>query len=178
MVNMGGFMIGQGELMVAIAAIATAIATVISQIGLRHISLGLFAMIRTAIGSVIFFVLAVQLFGVAHFTDVFAPLVWQWMLIYGAVIVAGGQLCWFQGLKTTSTAEISLASAFGPIAGILAAYFILGEAPTLAQIMGGTVIMAGVIINQMGVAQQAIANRRSDASVQQAMDLEVGFKGI
>ncbi|MGB7416683.1 MAG: hypothetical protein WA902_20940 [Thermosynechococcaceae cyanobacterium] len=54
----------------------------------------------------------------------------------------------------------------------------LGEVPTLAQIIGGSVIMAGVVLKQIGVTQQAVANRQADAKVQQTMDLEVGFKGI
>ena len=178
-VNMGGFLLGQGELLTLVAAIATAVATLISQVGLRQIPLGLFALIRTTIGTLVFFVIVIQLFGVAHFTDVFAPLVWQWMLIYGAVIVAGGQLCWFQGLRTTSAAEISLASAFGPIAGLLAAYLILGTPPTSAQMIGGLVIMVGIALNQVGVTRQIKKQETSaEASRLKELDLEMGFKGI
>lgn len=176
MVKMGGFEMGRGELLTLLGAISTAIATVISQVGLRQVPLGLFAIVRTAVGSAIFFVIVLQLFGPHHFTDIFTPVVWQWMLIYGAVIVAGGQLCWFQGLKTTSAAEVSLASAFGPIAGILAAYLILGDPPTRAQLIGGLVIMVGVALNQLGVARQ-IAKQKTRMGLQE-LDLEIGFKGI
>lgn len=178
MVNMGALMIGQGELMAVVAAISTAIATVVSQAGLRQISLGLFAIVRTAVGSLLFFAIAIHLFGTVHFADVFTPIIWQWMAIYGAVIVAGGQLCWLQGLKTTSAAEISLASAFGPIAGILSAYFILNETPTFAQLIGGSIIMLGIALNQIGVSQQTSKRRVSDRQHQRSMDLEMGFKGI
>ncbi|MEO0373050.1 MAG: DMT family transporter [Cyanobacteria bacterium P01_A01_bin.17] len=176
MVSMGRFEIGRGELWTLMGAISTAIATVISQIGLRQVPLGLFAIVRTAVGSAIFFLIVLQFFGGNHFADVFTPSVWQWMLIYGAVIVAGGQLCWFQGLKTTSAAEVSLASAFGPIAGFLAAYLILGEPPTVAQWIGGLVIMAGIALNQLGVSRQ-IAKQGTSVGLQE-LDLEVGFKGI
>ncbi len=179
LVNMGSFLIGRGELFTLVAAISTAIATVISQVGLRQMPLGLFAIVRTAVGSIVFFLIVLQFFGGDHFRDVFVPVVWQWMLIYGAVIVAGGQLSWFQGLKTTSAAEISLASAFSPIAGLLAAYFILGEPPTGAQLIGGGVIMLGIMLNQVGVSRQSINQLNvQDQHRLKELDLDVGFKGV
>jgi drug/metabolite transporter (DMT)-like permease len=109
--------------------------------------------------------------------DVATPVLWQWMVLYSAVIVVGGQLCWFSGLKRSTASEVSLASAFNPIAGILAAYFILGELPTLAQYIGGGVILVGIALNQIGVLRLNIT-----APTQQPTDKEmneaIGFKGI
>lgn len=174
-VTMGAFKIGKGELMVALGAVATAIANVISQGNLSQVPLGVFTIFRTALGTVVFFALAVQLFGLGHFTDAFTPIVWQWMLIYGAVIVVGGQLAWFQGLKTTSAADVSLASSISPLAGIVAAFLILGEVPTIAHYIGGTVIIIGIVLNQIGKARQE--NFEMNQAVKE-MDESIGFKGI
>lgn len=173
MIDMAGFSIGRGELMAIGGAIALAISTIISKVSLEQISLGIFTIFRTATGTVIFFVVVLKLFGAMHFIDAFSPFVWQWMIIYGAVIVVGGQLAWFKGLKTTNAADVSLASSISPVAGILAAYFILGEAPTMAQYIGGGVIILGIILNQIGVSQQKMATKEV-----KSQDMEVGFKGI
>jgi drug/metabolite transporter (DMT)-like permease len=92
MVSMAGFQLGQGELMVAVGASCLAVSTIISKVKLRNIPLGIFTIFRTALGTVVFFVVALIIYSPIHFIDAFSPLLWQWMLIYGAVIVVGGQL--------------------------------------------------------------------------------------
>ena len=178
MISMGmGMQIGIGEILTIAAAIFKAIANLISKVSLRQIPLGIFSVYRMFLGTIIYFVLAVILYGAEHFMDVTSPFLWQWMLIYSAVIVVGGQLLWFSGLKLSSASEVSLATAFNPIAGILAAYFILSEAPTTAQYIGGAVILLGIAFNQIGVLQ---LNRKPATPPPTAseMDSQVGFKGI
>lgn len=170
MVSMGGFSIGQGELMVMVGAIASSISNIISKIKLKTIPLGIFAIFRTAVGTVVFFSLTIKLYGSSHFMDVFAPILWQWMLIYGIVIVVGGQGAWFKGLQSADAGEVSLASSISPIAGIVGAFLILGEVPTMAHYIGGSVIILGIILNQIGTMGQ-------NNSVKE-MEQQVGFKGI
>lgn len=179
MMAMGGFQIGRGELMAAGGAVCLAFSTIISRVKLRQIPLGIFSIFRMALATVLFFAVAFKLYGPVHFQDVVSPFLWQWMLIYGAVIIVGGQLCWFTGLKTTGASEVSFASSFSPIAGILAAYLILGEAPTMAQYIGGFVIICGIVLNQIGVLKKSteIPVPPQENSAKE-MDMEVGFKGI
>jgi drug/metabolite transporter (DMT)-like permease len=83
------------------------------------------------------------------------------------------------GLKSSGASDVSLASSFSPIAGILAAYLILGEAPTMAQYIGGSLIIVGILLNQIGavrLAAQTVPVPVSDSAKE--MDLEVGFKGV
>ncbi|MBE9114741.1 DMT family transporter [Lusitaniella coriacea LEGE 07157] len=179
MMQMGGLSIGRGELMAACGAIALAISTIISKVALKQIPLGIFSLIRTTIGTIVFFFVVIILYTPSHFMDVFSPFLWQWMSIYGAIIVVGGQLCWFAGLKTSGASDVSLASSFSPIAGILAAYLILSEAPTMAQYIGGSVILVGIVLNQIGVSRkmETSAPQPSINPVKE-MEMEVGFKGI
>ena len=172
MISMAGFDIGRGELMTAVGAIALAVSSIISKIKLDNIPLGIFTIFRTAVGTLIFFSLTVKLYGVAHFMDVFTPIIWQWMLLYGMVIVVGGQLAWFKGLKITSAADVSLASSISPVAGIVFAFLILGEVPTMAHYIGGSVIILGIIFNQLGTAHLR------DSVASKEMEEKVGFKGI
>jgi drug/metabolite transporter (DMT)-like permease len=178
-VEMGGFQVGTGEWMAAVGAVCLGVSTIISKVKLRQIPLGIFIVFRTALGSVVFFVAALKFYGAFHFKDAFSPLLWQWMLLYGAVIVVGGQLCWFTGLKKSGASDVSLVGSLSPIAGILAAYLILGEAPNMAQYIGGSIILCGIALNQIGVfrrsAETPVAPQLSSAK---EMDTEVGFKGV
>ncbi|RZM77371.1 DMT family transporter [Leptolyngbya iicbica] len=173
-----GLTIGKGDLLVLVAAVLQAIANLISKISLQTVPLGFFNVYRTLVGTVFFFVATIVLFEPSHFMDVTSPFLWQWMLLYSAVIVVGGQLAWFAGLKKSTASEISLATAFTPIAGVLAAYLILGEVPTVAQYVGGAVIVVGIVLNQIGVQQLNRATPLPKPPTPAAMNDKVLYKGV
>ncbi|MBE9110655.1 DMT family transporter [Nodosilinea sp. LEGE 07298] len=175
MVQMAGLTLGSGELLAMGGAVAAAIATVASKASLGEVPLGLFNLVRTGLGTAIFFVAVIVLFAPDHFQDAFSPFVWQWMVGYGVVIVVGGQLAWFQGLKTSHAAEVALANAFNPLAGILAAFLILGETPTGAQYIGGAVIAVGIALNQWGSRQPAAPK---PPLTQPEAETGMGFRGV
>lgn len=175
MMQAGGLAIGRGEVFALMGAVALAISTLFSRQSLKRVPIGVFSIVRTAIGTVVFFVVVMSFYTPEHFIDVGSPFLWQWMVVYGGVIVVGGQLCWFTGLKTSVTAEVSLASSFSPIAGVLAAFLLLGDAPTLAQYIGGAVIVAGIICNQIDVQTRS---QPPGVTPVKELDIEAGFKGI
>lgn len=171
-----GIEIGRGELYVLIAAVFKAVANLISKMSLQQIPLGIFSGFRMLVGTIVFFVATIVLYGAEHFMDVTAPFLWQWMLLYSAVIVVGGQLLWFSGLKRSNASEVSFATAFNPLAGILAAYLLLEEVPTVAQYIGGAVILCGIALNQIGVRRSSKMAVRKKADAE--MDEAIAFKGI
>jgi drug/metabolite transporter (DMT)-like permease len=178
-----GLMVGMGEIFTIAAAVALSAATILGKLMLSQIPIGIYSIFRTTWGTIIFFFAALILYGKHHFMDVFSPFLWEWMLVYGFVVVVLGQTFWITGLKATSISEASLVSSFTPIAGILAAYFILGEVPTLAQYIGGIVIVIGVVLSQIGIQKQHIHTiylNRQIRSVQKQQEIEsnMGFKGL
>lgn len=178
MVSMGmGISIGRGELLTLVAAVLKAIANVISKAGLAEIPLGVFSIFRMVVGTVFFFAAALIIFDAGHFMDVTSPFLWRWMLLYSAVIVVGGQLFWFSGLRQSSASEISLATAFTPLAGVLAAYLILAEAPTVAQYIGGSVILVGIALNQIGV-RRLNARAAESGPMDNAIEEPILYKGL
>lgn len=182
MMNMGGLQVGLGELLVAAGSIAVAVSTIIGKKYLSQIPLGIYSIFRTALGTVIFFFFALMLYGSNHFVDVLSPFLWQWMFLYGGLIVVLGQSFWMKGLRTATVSAASLVGSFTPIAGILAAYLILGEAPTPSQYMGGSVILVGIFLTQVGKKQKT--SRRDPVSMvkstpaEQEVETGMGFKGI
>ncbi|WP_198015060.1 DMT family transporter [Mastigocladopsis repens] len=173
------FTVGVGEIMVAGGAVALAISTIITKTRLQQVPLGIFSVFRTILGTIVFFCIVLYLYGSQHFIDVFSPFLWQWIIIYSAVIVVFGQLCWFTSLKNSSASEVSLASSFNPIAGIFAAYFILGEVPTIAQYIGGAFVLIGIFLSQIGIGRQTAFHRTQNrVTSPQQMDERCGFKGV
>ncbi|MEH2158897.1 DMT family transporter [Nostoc sp.] len=181
MMKMGGFGLGVGELLAALGSVAIAASTIIGKKHLSHIPLGIYSIFRTALGTVIFFLIALVLYGSDHFADVLSPFLWQWMFLYGGLIVVVGQSFWIQGLKTSTVSTASLIGSFGPIIGILAAYLILGEAPTLPQYIGGSLILVGIFLSQVGTWSHtsSIADGKVNSTpAQQQIETGMGFKGI
>lgn len=182
MMQVGGFNVGIGELLIAIAALALAISTIISKERLSHVPLGIYSIVRTALGTAVFFVAALVIYGNHHFMDALSPFLWRWMLLYGVVIVVVGQSLWTAGLRASTVSTASIVSSFTPIAGILAAYLVLGEAPTLAQYLGGSVILIGIVLSQVGIHQKTsrrVAKTSVDSmQAEQEINAKAGFKGI
>lgn len=182
MANMGGLQVGLGEVLTAIAAVAVAVATIIGKKYLTLVPLGIYNIFRTTLGTIIFFFVAIILYGQDHFADVLSPFLWQWMFVYGAVIIVVGQSFWIKGLQTASVSTASLVGSFTPLVGILAAYLILGEAPTTAQYIGGSLILVGIFLSQLGIRYHTSGGSKlspvDSTSAEQEVEKGMGFKGL
>jgi drug/metabolite transporter (DMT)-like permease len=176
------FSLGTGEILTAIAAVFLAISTIINKAKLAQVPLGIYSIYRTALGTVIFFFAALFFYGSNHFMHLFSPFLWKWMLIYGPVIVVVGQSCWIAGLRATSISQASLIGSFTPVAAVIATYLILGEAPTLAQYVGGAVIFIGIVISQFGISRSygtQVQQSPNNSTIKlREIESEVGFKGM
>ncbi len=170
--------INSGEILAAIAAIATAISNTISKARLHRIPVGLFNIVRNGFGGFIFFFAAIYFYGSSHFMDLLSPFLWQWMLIYSAFIVVIGQILWLKGLSKTTSSDASIASALNPIAGVIAAYLIVGEKPTIAHYIGGSIILVGIILSQAGNKQETAINQLVERTHPQQRETGLGFKGF
>ena len=157
----GQVMLGRGELFAAVAAVVLVLSTLISKARLKRILLGIFMLFRTGLGAVIFFAAATYLFSIDHFQDAFNPFLWQWVAIYGAVIVVAGQICWFKGLGASDAGQAAVASSFTPIAGVLFVVVLLGERPEMPVLVGGAVILAGIVVANIGLLHRRAARRRA-----------------
>jgi drug/metabolite transporter (DMT)-like permease len=181
MTPVAGFQLGLGELMAVLGAICLSISTIVTKKHLGNVPLGISNTVRTGLGTIVYFWFAISMFGIDHFMDVLSPFLWQWMLLYGTVIVAIGQSLWNAGLHASSIATASLIGSFAPIVGILAAYLILGEVPTRAQYIGGIIILIGLFLGQVGInARTERLNRMGVNSIETEQEIEgkIGFKGI
>ncbi len=142
--------VGSGEVFAAAATVLLVCGAEIGRKQLQSIPLGIFSVYRNLLGALFFLGIGLYLFGIEHFADIFSPVLWGWMILYGGVVVACGQLSWFAGIKRVRPADIATASSFSPVAGVLFAGLILGEVPMPAQLIGGGIILAGIAIALWG----------------------------
>lgn len=165
--------VGSGEVFAAAATVLLVCGAEIGRKQLQSIPLGIFSVYRNLLGALFFLGIGLYLFGIEHFADVFSPVLWGWMILYGGVVVACGQLSWFAGIKRVRPADIATASSFSPVAGVLFAALILGEVPMPAQLIGGGIILAGIALALWGELRAELPTRPSRAE-----DKAKAFTGV
>jgi drug/metabolite transporter (DMT)-like permease len=148
--HMGPLQLMRGDIFTIVGTFSGVLATQLSRDVLQRMSPILYGIIRNSLGSILFAMIVLKVYGSAHFGEVFTPYLWEWTLVYGSIVVVGGQLTWLRGVRDAKASDIALAVAFSPVAGVLFAYLILGDKPTLGQYIGGAVIMLGVALHLIG----------------------------
>ena len=71
---------------------------------------------------------------------------WMWFLLLALIPNLLGHTLFNWALKWVSTNVISIAILFEPIGAAILAYFILGEYLSVSQIVGGSVVLAGITL--------------------------------
>ncbi len=145
----GGFTFGKGELATIAATLSFIASTLVTRAGLRDVPLGIFAVFRTAIGVTLYGVLVASFFGTAPFENILAPVVWKWVWVYAILVIVFGQIAWNFGLKHARAGDVALATSFSPLAAILIAMLLLGEAPGPGLIPGAALILVGIAIGNL-----------------------------
>jgi drug/metabolite transporter (DMT)-like permease len=177
--SVGGLQIDAGAGLAALGAAAAAFATIVGKKWLSQVPLGIYSITRTGLGTIVFYVIALILYCRYHFIEAFSPFLWQWMLLYGLIIVVCGESFWIRGAQSLPASQISVITSFTPAIGIVAAYLILGEVPSRTQYMGGGVIFLGIAIGLWGGRQKRQRNDDHPTTMQmQEMENQAGFRGI
>ena len=64
----------------------------------------------------------------------------------GALVVA--YLFWYRGVRTIGPTRTAMYSNLQPIFAVIVAWFMLGELPTVWQILGAISIMSGLLLTR------------------------------
>lgn len=76
----------------------------------------------------------------------YPPAEWMWFLLLAIVPNLLGHSLFNWALKWVSTNVISIAILFEPVGASILAYYIFGEYLTLSQIIGGSIVIAGITL--------------------------------
>lgn len=169
--------LGIGELAALVATLTFITSTIITRMGLKEVPLGIFSIYRTVLGTSIYVVIALYLYGPHHFQDLFAPVVLKWIWVYAIIVIIIGQFAWNIGLKYARSGDVALATSFSPLAAITIAMVLLDEDPGKGLIPGGLIILGGIAVAQYGRRRKALAEKRA---MEEALRLEgsTNFKGV
>ncbi|MEO1138010.1 MAG: DMT family transporter [Pseudomonadota bacterium] len=184
----GALAFGKGEIATIAATLSFIASTLVTRVGLKGVPLGIFSIYRTVLGTIIYYFLALYLYGPNHFQDLLEPIVLKWVWVYAIIVIIVGQFSWNLGLKHARSGDISLATSFSPVAALIIAMVLLGEDPGPGLIPGGLIILSAIAVGQFGRLRSKAAERRAEEDARKeaehiemdkAMEAEgrVNFKG-
>lgn len=144
------FMFSKGDILILVAAVFFAITSIINKELLRHTSVKAFLFVRNFTSSLLFFIIAVKLFGWHHFSDAFRGDLLFIMLFYALIIIVLGQFLWFTNTPRVSFSTITWLLIFNPFLTIIFAWLLLGEVPSFYEGLAIIFIFLGLIIARIG----------------------------
>ncbi|MEM8866291.1 MAG: DMT family transporter [Planctomycetota bacterium] len=121
-----------------------------------------FLIARNLLGALVFYVLAMQMFGPGHFKDAFSVGLWELMVVYAALVIVVGQFSWYRALTDLPSRTVSAGWTLEPVFGLLFAYFLLGEAPASLQWISVGLIFTGLAIANLGGKDRKQHSDRAD----------------
>ena len=140
-----------GDILALLGAVAATGYFLLGQRLRRSLSLTTYTFIVYGISTVILFIYNVVLNSnfISYSLDI-----WGLFLALAIVPTFLGHSLFNWALKWLSTATISMAIVFEPIGASILAYFILGEAITYTQWLGGTIIIFGLFLFIMSTTRK------------------------
>lgn len=145
------FQINQGDLLILASGIVFAGSSLITKYMFkRQANLGVSIFSRNFISSIIFFTIAMQLFGPHHFADAFSGRLWIIMSVYALIVIVLSQFLWYSALEQLDAQTVGRLTVTSPIFGVIYAFFLNGEKPTQIQVLAFVIIIGGVVITGFG----------------------------
>ncbi len=136
-----------GDLLVIAAAVCQGYSIVVSKQNLTLVGKNALVVARSFGSAVIFFIVAVSLYGFDHFAEAFGPGLWFVMSLYALVSVVLALFAWYKALDTVPDVTVAKGLMLQPVLGIAFAFLILGEVPSMMQWITGGIIFVGMLVS-------------------------------
>jgi len=145
------YQLNRGDLLILASALVYTVTALIGKLVITgKCSLAGVVFSRNFISAIIFFIIAVALFGPTHFGDVFSGQLWIVMSIYALIVIVLAQLLWYASLGKLDSKTVGSLASLSPVFGVIYAYLLNGERPSEIQITAFIVIMLGLFISSLG----------------------------
>lgn len=145
------FQISRGDVLILLSTIVFAVSALINQLMVAKMApLQVVVFSRNFVSSVIFFAIALQLFGPAHFADAFSGQLWMVMAIYALVVIVAAQFLWYGAVNHLDSQTVGKLTVLSPIFGVSYAFLLRGERPSAIQGATLALIVLGVAIASFG----------------------------
>lgn len=146
-----GYRINQGDLLILLSTVVFALSSLVNKLMIsRSVPLSVVVFSRNFISAVIFFIIAIRIFGPHHFGDAFSGRLWIIMGIYALIVIVCSQLLWYAAINRLDSREIGRLTVLSPIFGVFYAFLLNGERPSQIQVMTLVLVIVGVFISSLG----------------------------
>lgn len=140
-----------GDLLILLSTLVFAVSALVNQLMIANAAtLHVVVFSRNFLSSVIFFVVAMQLFGPGHFGDTFSGSLWIIMAIYSLVVIVFAQFLWYASINHLDSRIVGRLTVLSPVFGVGYAFLINGEVPSPMQLSTLLLIVIGVMIASIG----------------------------
>ncbi|MEM9451177.1 MAG: DMT family transporter [Cyanobacteria bacterium P01_E01_bin.6] len=146
-----GFQINLGDFLILMSTIVFAVSALVNKLMVATsatVSSVVFS--RNLLSSIIFFVIAMKLFGPNHFGDTFSGKLWITMSIYALIVIVFAQYLWYASVNYLDSKTIGQLTVMSPIFGVTYAFLLNGERPSRIQIVTLLIVISGVLIASLG----------------------------
>ena len=158
------FQINKGDLLILLSTVVFAASSLVNKLMIaKAATLPVVVFSRNFLSSIIFFVIAMQLFGADHFAEAFSGQLWIVMSIYALVLIVSAQFLWYAAINQLDSRAIGRLTVLSPIFGVTYAFILNGERPSGLQVATLIVIIAGVLISSLG------AQKKQESKVEMVM---------
>ncbi len=140
----------QGVFVLLIAPFSWAIYTVLSKPLLARHSAVHVAAYSTMIGALGFLPIPFLRSGTIGRIEGMSLRGWEATLFVTLISFVFAYILWYRGLQMLTASQAAVYIYLVPVFGLLAAWLVLGEQPTIFLLLGGVVILAGVVLTNSG----------------------------
>jgi drug/metabolite transporter (DMT)-like permease len=117
----------------------------LSYLLLSKVPVGIYLVVRSAVGAVFFFLIAWALFGIDHFYGCWDAKVVAYMLAWSGLYILVGNVAWFAGVSWCNPLQISMVGAFYLPMSLVATWFLLQSKPTVGEWVGSGLILVAIV---------------------------------
>ncbi|MFH0956708.1 MAG: DMT family transporter, partial [Candidatus Aenigmatarchaeota archaeon] len=142
-------LMGIGDILIFLSAAAYALSNVLYKRYLHHLQPEVIVSMRNVFGAASLLISVFVLSTLLGFSFPLGPVLHPdiiFMLSLAIVAMITGQMLWYGALEKTSASRVSTAILFSPVIGVAFAAIFLGEAITIAHLMGGLLIVGGMVL--------------------------------
>lgn len=142
-----GFQINRGDFLILLSTIVFAVSSLVNKLMVaKAASLPVVVFTRNLLSSIIFFFIAMELFGPEHFSDAFSGKLWIIMSVYSLIVIVFAQFLWYASVDNLDSRTIGRLTVLSPIFGVTYAFVLNGERPSGIQLVTLVIIITGVLI--------------------------------
>ncbi|MEM9351941.1 MAG: EamA family transporter [Planctomycetota bacterium] len=147
--SQGGFSMNPGDFLALESGVFYCLTTIAGRFAVRHAGVRPYMLLRNVIAAIVFFVLAIQMFGLHHFADAFQPRLWLVVTAYAAVAVVLAQAAWYFALDRVDPVQVGSFSIVSPAMGMVFGLVLLDEQPIAAQWVALGLTAVGAVIGSV-----------------------------